>query len=645
VNPRRLSFAAYCAAAIALVIAAYAGSLHNSFHFDDSHVIETNLYLRNLDNVSRFFTDAHTFSSLPQNATYRPLVTLSLAIDYARGHGLDPVAFHTTQIALLLLTGALLVLFFTPLVTPLMGEWLALFAATLFCVHTANTETMNLISARSELLSTIGLLLSFILYQRSPFSRRTLLYLLPLAIGALAKAPLVVFAPLLFAYAMLFEGQSRRRAFRTMLPSLLVGIAMLVFLSAMNAREWTSGGGSRWQYFITQPFVWLHYFRLFFLPIGLTADTDWGTFAHWYDTRAVAGYAFVALLVWWIRRSAREEAGKPVAFGLIWFAVALIPTSSVFPLAEVANEHRVFFAFIGLVLALTASVSAWIAGWNERHAGRGPRNAVAACAVVVLLAHAVGTHERNLVWRDEETLWSDVVVKSPMNGRAWMNFGLTRMARGRYAEAKAAFDRAAVYTPNYSSLEINQGIVEGELGHRAEAERHFRKALVMTADANAHFFFARWLVRVGRAPEALDHLRESVRQSAAAPAPRALLLRLDDARGAEAETQALLEETRSFDPSEPSIADVTRTWPSYAAAFAGGLAAIQRQDWPAAAHASREALRHDPQSADACNNLGWALAELGFRTEAVQAYQAALARNPRHERARNNLQLALAPER
>ncbi|MGA8808513.1 MAG: tetratricopeptide repeat protein [Thermoanaerobaculia bacterium] len=634
-NPRRLTFAFYCAAATALVIAAYANSLHNSFHFDDSHVIETNLYLRNLANVPRFFTDAHTFSSLPQNATYRPLVTLSLAIDYARGHGLDPLAFHTTQIALLLITGALLVLFFTPLT----GQWLALFAATLFCVHTANTETMNLISARSELLSTIGLLLSFILYQRSPFWRRTLLYLLPLAIGALAKAPLVVFAPLLFAYAMLFEGQTWRRALRTMMPSLLLGIALLVFLNAMNAPEWTSGGSARWPYLITQPFVWLHYFRLFFLPLGLTADTDWGTFAQWYDTRAVAGYTFIALLIWWIRRSARDERLKSVAFGLIWFAVALIPTSS-FPLAEVTNEHRVFFAFIGLVLALTTSVSAWIVAAGGQDARR--RKGAVVCAVALLLAHAIGTHERNEVWSNEETLWADVVVKSPMNGRAWMNFGLTQMARGRYAEAKAAFDRAAVYTPRYSYLEINQGIVEGELGHPAEAERHFRNALAMNPDANAHFFFARWLVGVGRAPEALVHLKTSLSQSSAAPAPRDLLLRLDDARGAEAETRALLEETRKLDPNEPSIADVTRTWPSYTAAFTDGLSAIQHHDWPAAAHASRDALRHDPQSADAYNNLAWALAQLGFRTEAVQAYRMALTLNPNHERARNNLQLALA---
>src|SRR5581483_1291332 len=97
------------------------------------------------------------------------------------------------------------------------------------------------------------------------------------------------------------------------------------------------GGGSRYRYLITQPFIWLHYFRLFFLPAGLTADTDWTTFDHWYDTRAVAGYLFLVLLAVWMIRSFRRDETRAVTFGIAWFAIALIPTS-IFPLAEVANE-------------------------------------------------------------------------------------------------------------------------------------------------------------------------------------------------------------------------------------------------------------------------------------------------------------------
>jgi tetratricopeptide (TPR) repeat protein len=486
------------AAAVALILAAYANSLGNSFHFDDGHVIESNVYIRSLDNVPRFFSDAHTFSSLPQNATYRPLVTLSLALDYARG-GLDPRPYHVTQLALLLITGALLVIFFTPLA----GEWPALFAATFFCVHTANTETMNLISARSELLSTIGLLGSFVLYQRSPLARRTLLYLVPLAIGALAKAPLVVFAPLLFAYVYLFE--DKRRALREATPPLILGIVLLVFLNRMNAPEWTSGAGAAWPYLVTQPYVWLHYIRLFFLPIGLTADTDQQMFAHWYDTRALAGIAFIILGAWWARR-----APKQVQFGLAWFAIALLPTS-IFPLAEVANEHRIFFAYIGLVLCVAALL---------------PRKALPAVAIVLLIAHAIGTHERNETWKTEESLWADVVEKSPGNGRAWMNYGLTRMAKGRYIEAKNDFERAATMTPNYSVLEINRGIVEGALGNPVEAERHFRRALELNADGRSHFFYARWLAQQGRAAEALAHARRAVQLSPGFADAQALLAKL-----------------------------------------------------------------------------------------------------------------------
>ena len=604
---RPLAYFLACAAAVILIAAAYGNSLHNSFHFDDSHVIQSNLYLRSLNNVGLFFTDAHTFSSLPQNATYRPLVTLSLALDYAVGHSLAPRAFHITQIALMLITGALLVLFFIPLI----GRWPALFAATLFCVHTANTETMNLISARSELLSTIGLLASFILYQRSPFARRTCLYLVPLAIGALAKAPLVVFAPLLFVYAMLFEGQPPRRAFRTALPSLILGAIMLVFLNSMNAPEWESGGGSRYHYLITQPFIWLHYFRLFFLPVGLTADTDLGAFEHWYDTRAIAGYAFLTILILWMMRSARREETRPVTFGLTWFAIALIPTS-IFPLAEVANEHRLFFAYIGLVLACGAAGALACRGLDESW-----RQAIAATAMVILLAHAVGTYARNQTWKSEETLWRDVVAKSPGNGRAWMNYGLTQMGKGRYPEAKSSFDRAAVLVPNYWTLEINRGIIEGQLGDQIAAERHFKRALELKPDGNAHYFYARWLVRQGRGPEALPHLRDALRLSPASAEVRTMLLKLYAAIDAP-ELRALSEETLRIDPMAR-----LPVFPTYDAASQSGAAAMKRADWIAAAIAFRDALRHDPRSADAQNNLRLSLQKLGFSAAASSAPAAA----------------------
>src|SRR5438874_12478447 len=82
------------------LVAAYANHFHNSFHFDDAHTIVNNAAIRELRNVPLFFRDATTFSSLPSNQSYRPLVSTLLAIDYKLAGGLQPFWFHLSIFAL-----------------------------------------------------------------------------------------------------------------------------------------------------------------------------------------------------------------------------------------------------------------------------------------------------------------------------------------------------------------------------------------------------------------------------------------------------------------------------------------------------------------------------------------------------------------
>ena len=174
----------------------------------------------------------------------------------------------------------------------------------------------------------------------------------------------------------------------------------------MNAEGQSYGGGDRLDYARTQAWAWLHYLRLFVLPAGLTADSDLALVTEWWDTRLFAGLGALALLAFAFVAAARRRRAWPAALGLAWFALGLLPTSSVLPLAEPINEHRYFLAYSGLVLA---------AAWAGRlaHAppgGRSPRTrGPLALAGPVLLhhAHAFRTRERNKVWRTEESLWRD----------------------------------------------------------------------------------------------------------------------------------------------------------------------------------------------------------------------------------------------
>ena len=196
--------------------------------------------------------------------------------------------------------------------------------------------------------------------------------------------------------------------------------------------------GDAWHYLLTQSYVWLHYVRLFFVPLGLTG--------RYGSARILAlvrysgsGWPVVPhAAAWRALGSSRTRRARPIAFGIAWFGIALVPASSVFPLAEVANEHRVFLPYIGLALAVVWWLALRVHTWCETWPQRRPMIVSIACAVTLLVlgGHAIGTYQRNKVWRSEETLWRDVVQKSPTNGRALMNYGLTQMSQGKYAEAK-----------------------------------------------------------------------------------------------------------------------------------------------------------------------------------------------------------------
>src|ERR1700676_2535358 len=85
------------------ILAAYANHFHNGFHLHDQHAIVNNASIRGLRNIPLFFRDATTFSALPSNQSYRPLVSSLLAVDYCLGHGLHPFWFHLSIFALFLM--------------------------------------------------------------------------------------------------------------------------------------------------------------------------------------------------------------------------------------------------------------------------------------------------------------------------------------------------------------------------------------------------------------------------------------------------------------------------------------------------------------------------------------------------------------
>jgi Flp pilus assembly protein TadD len=487
----------------------YSNHFENTFHFDDSHAVVANAYIRSLSNFKLFFTDVRTFSSLPANRSYRPLVTSSLALDYALAGGYKPAYFQASTFFWFLVQLVVMYALFRKICDMARpdprNQWISFFAAALYAVHPAIAETVNYIIQRGDVYSTLGVVAALTTYVLLPGYRKFGLYLIPLVLGLLSKPPAMIFPVILLTYVLLFEETRFLPALKRCVPAVLV-VALLGFVASTLTP--VTGIESGYAYRVTQPLVALRYFRTFFIPNHLTADSDFDELSSIFEPAALLGFVFVALVVAAALWCSRLQKWRPTAFGLWWFLLALFPTA-IFPLNEVENDHRMYFPFVGLVLAATWTVALWLCGWSPGHRIR--TGAIMGTGVLVLVVATMATRGRNEVWRTDESLWYDVTLKSPHNGRGLMNYGLTQMEKGDYQGALDYFERAAVFTPEYPNLEINLGIANGGLNHDAVAEEHFQRAAELAPDfADSHYFYARWLNERKRTSEAIAELEQAI---------------------------------------------------------------------------------------------------------------------------------------
>ncbi len=609
------------------LVAAYGNHFLNSFHFDDAHTIVTNSAIRELRNIPLFFRDATSFSSLPSNQSYRPLVSTLLAIDYWLGAspartGLQPFWFHLSIFTLFVMLTLLLAFVIRGLLeraaTSSASGWIALAAAAWYGLHPANADTVNYIIASSEVISTLGVIASFAVYFAFPNLRRYYLYVFPAAIVILAKPPAAIFAVLFANYRLLFKpsdaplGETRLQRVVELGPSFLICGAMLLLVQYMMPHSWIAGAANARNYLITQPYVALLYFKTFFWPSGLSADYDLDPFTTTDDPRFWTGFAFIVIFTICAIVAAVFKKTRLIGFGLLWFLIALLSTSAL-PLAEPMNDHRTFFPYLGLVIAMAGAAGLFVTRL-DRQWGK----IAATCAVALLLcANGYATFQRNKVWKSEETLWHDVVIKSPGNGRGLMNYGNTLMAKGDYEGALDYFHRAQQLTPNYSVLLVNLAIAEDATKQSAAAEEHFKEALRLTPTSpDSYTYYARYLLSHGRADEARAFLHSAVELSPTDLTTRELLQRADG--------QSVTEPAGQ---TPESYLDLS-------------LQFYREERYVESVAASRHALDLRPGYAEAWNNIGAAYNKLGRYEEAVAACEQALRYKPDFELARNNLRYA-----
>lgn len=634
---------------VVLMVGIYWNHFDNDFQFDDYHTIVNNAYITDLGNLPRFFTDVETTSSLPLNQSYRPVVTTMNAIDYWLAGGLDTRVFHwhifIEFIVILALVFSLASHLFR-LATGSSHHVLALLTAAFFGVHTATAETVNYIIARSDVFSTLMVLVAMLVFVSNTGWRRHWA-ILPFIVGCLTKPTAIMLAPLLAVYSLFMlkpsalvrtEGPALANALmRTVISTgayFVIGALLFAFTRAMYSEAWTPGGDySRWDYLTTQAWVIWIYVKTFFLPTELTADTDLGVISGVFSPRVLWGLAVILILLALAWLAARRRVTTPITFGILWFFIALVPSSSVIPLAEVMNNHRTFFPYIGFVIAVVWGGYLLYEKLQPRAPGIGLKWFTATAVTVILAAHAYGTVQRNEVWHSSESLWRDVTIKSPDNGRGLMNYGLALMRKGETEQALDYFRRArdSGYG-NHPFLYTNMAIATNTLADRqqsqalkAQAEAYYKTGIQKGPNyPEPHYWYAQWLHRQGREEEALGEVNRAIALSPGNKGSLALRETLIQS------AQIGLEEAGRTAES----AGTPEAWLNLSLRY------YNLGQYEQTIEAARKALALRPDYALAYNNICSAHIMLGAYDQAISACQRALEIDPGFERARNNLDWA-----
>jgi tetratricopeptide (TPR) repeat protein len=649
---------------VLLALVVYWESFSVPFIFDDGPAISINPTIRHLWPLWGPLSPPVDGSGV----TGRPLVNLSLAINYAFG-GTSVRGYHLLNLSFHMLAGLTLfgLVRRTLLLPKLRQHWgsgarpIALMVAALWTIHPLQTESVICIVQRTELL--VGLFYLFTLYcfvrgveATAPniwFGCSVVACLL-----GMASKELMVTAPVIvLLYDRTFVSGDFRTAWRQH-RGLWLGLAatwvLLAFLVIRMGGTRGSAAGLGlgipwWAYSLKQCQAIVHYLQLAIWPHPLVLDYGASVI---YRLGEVGPQALL-LLALVVGTLVALRRWPMIGFLGAWFFVILAPSSSVVPLvAQTVAEHRMYLPLAALVTLAVTTLYLTL----------GRRSLLVGLALTLGLGYA--TVRRGGDYRSDLSIWQDTVAKQPGNARAHTELGIALNRLNRKREALAQYQEAVRIDPTYALAQSNLGEALIQEKQFAAAIQHCEAALRSKPDfVQAHTNLAAALLSTNRVAEAQAHCEAALRLNPEFVAALSNLARAQLRNGRVAGAIASCEQALRLQPDAfealavygdalarsgrereaiPRYEAALRLRPDSAEIHGKLASALTGCGRIAEAIPHYEtALRLQADSAEIQSNFGSALYQTGRVEEAINHYQSALRLQPNYPEGHNNLASAL----
>ena len=415
-------------------LAAFGASLGSGFHFDDYAIFQDPVLASPMGWL-------HVW----EVRQTRPLSYFTFWLNRQIGGG-DPLGYHLFNLALHL--GAVLLAW--KCLRQLLGERAGWIAAMIFAVHPIQAEAVNYVWARPILLAALMCFASLGAW----LDGRRWVAVLWFAGALLAKEECAAF-PLLLVW---LEWRERKpiawKPVTVMMALALAAGVRVIWATAVTpgAVAGVQAGISPWKYLLAQGPVILRYLQLVVVPYGYTVDPDprvaaWLAAAAW-ATLIVGG----ALLLW--RSGGRERCATWLAAALI----LLIPSSSIFPAADLAADRRMYLPMFAVAAAAAVLLEPLRLRWVVP-------------ALLVLFSV-----QRTVVWMSEESLWREAVDRAPDKVRPKIQLARTLPA----AQALELLGKAGADHPTDPAIPAETGRILLTEGQAGAALEEFGRALALS---------------------------------------------------------------------------------------------------------------------------------------------------------------------
>lgn len=587
---------------------AYQVSLSNGFiNMDDGYSILGNPDIRDLSGKGL----SHIFQSY-NLGMYAPITQVLYALVFAIA-GLSPLAFHIS--GLLLHLANIFILFW--IAKKISGqESVALVCCLLFALHPIQTEAVCWPSALSTLLYAFFYLLSIFFYLRFQEGQKRGWYLLCLLfflLSILSKSSAVTL-PLLLIGLDYFQNKAiTQKSLLTKTPFFLLSLAFGVLTFYSRNAEGANIHFSDTGYTLFERLLMVSYTPLFYLfkliiPIGfsfLYPFPNSGSFT-WIFWVSPLVWVAIAVGLW-----KSDALRKIFSFGILMF---LIPLLVMLPLIKVGSQEMcadryVYLSSIGVFILIGFGV--------QKLVSQNSKNWILLALIPLGLILGYLTHVQSLVWKDDISLYSDVIAKQPNAATAYNNRGNAYLNMKKYDLAYSDFSKNIELEPRSAVAFNNRGIAAEKNKNLQGAIADYTRSIELdTAYSWAYYNRA-------SARKVNNDLEGAISDYTAA-------IRLDPSY-----KEAFYNRARTYSKMNKvsdALSDYTKAITldhNYAESYHNrGILYMQINNTPQAFADFLQAVTIKPDYTDAYNSLGNAYADVKNYSEAISNYNKAIELNP-----------------